>query len=694
MNDDFVKIDLHIHTPESKCYKGKKDDSEFLDILRKARKEKLKIIAITDHNSIQGYKKLVKLKSSLCNEIKTLSSITDSEQSKVRSKELEQDLQLFEDILILAGIEFEVRNGIHLLIIFGIDTPVEVIDKFIIDGGYRPQNFGEENPSTLANWDIFALLDESKKYNCLIIDAHTDSNKGILNTIPKGAQRAACFRSPQLNAVCYKNEEQMEKLKQILQSAKEYARQVPLSFVKFSDAHSVSAIGSVFTWVRLDNINLESLRSAFANPSELVSIEQPSLARILNEVLIQDNSFGIPDLSPDSKELFKRYICSLHNSSGGNILFGVNEKKKICGLIEKTDQISTEIIECFEDIDGDFRYKIMGYPLQNKRIVVSIRVPQGTSLINIINDGLIYSIKNKSINILSAEEVQTLVEDRLMDDMGSRISKRLLAVEKDCHLIKNLFSTMPIIRSFEKNSIEAEFDIEVEKSIELDVADIQKLKNSFSNGTSRGNIFFLSELQPPRLKYTYLRYSLPIFMLRSIKRKAVVRDTIYITPGGSVYFCKKDCPMFSDIEMPVLKLYKTLNTRYGIRFITCFLKSSFLLWYCKNKFDDIDLHNPNIFKNLRLPILDISDQSIKGQIVKINGYFDQIIGLERNYLAIAQKLKKPELQEHTDKHNMQVDKIAYDIDHIIYQLLNLTTDEISVIEDNLRLNEVYLPKTV
>jgi hypothetical protein len=108
----------------------------------------------------------------------------------------------------------------------------------------------------------------------------------------------------------------------------------------------------------------------------------------------------------------------------------------------------------------------------------------------------------------------------------------------------------------------------------------------------------------------------------------------------------------------------------------------------------IDLYNPEILKNLRLPSLDIRVQSIKDQLVKIEGYFDKIIDLERNYLRIAQKLKNAELTEHTEKHNAEVDKIAYDVDHVIYQLLNLTTDEISVIENNLRLNEVYLPKSV
>ena len=65
MQDDFVKIDLHIHTPASSCYKGTKDDDEYLKIVRTAKEKGLKIVAITDHNSISGYKKIKEIKTGL-----------------------------------------------------------------------------------------------------------------------------------------------------------------------------------------------------------------------------------------------------------------------------------------------------------------------------------------------------------------------------------------------------------------------------------------------------------------------------------------------------------------------------------------------------------------------------------------------------------------------------------------------------
>jgi predicted metal-dependent phosphoesterase TrpH len=45
----YRKLDLHVHTPASKCFKGKSITPEA--IIQKALQEKLDAIAITDHNS-------------------------------------------------------------------------------------------------------------------------------------------------------------------------------------------------------------------------------------------------------------------------------------------------------------------------------------------------------------------------------------------------------------------------------------------------------------------------------------------------------------------------------------------------------------------------------------------------------------------------------------------------------------------
>jgi len=700
MEDDFVKIDLHIHTPASSDYKGAKADDEYLRILRKAKAHELRIISFTDHNSIEGYKALLTIKERISHEKRSLSSITDSEQVKKQLQILENNLELFNNILILPGIEFEVRNGIHLLVIFNNTVSIEQINMFLVDGGYSTENFGEEKTHKLSNWDIFALFEESKKYDCIVIDAHTDSNKGILNTIPQGIPRANCFRSPNLSAVCYKSEEQKEKLQHTIRNAKEYQRTVPLAFLKFSDSHIADTVGLPSTWVKLDRISFESLKNAFSNPSELVSTEEPSVTRILDDLIKLPNSFGIPDISTESQELIRKYTCALSNSGGGYLLLGVTSNKGKIGIPVKDPskrESFTELLhlmsDCFTGVVPSPRPSLNIYKLQGNKMIISIHIPKSLNLVSLKEDGLVYSIKNDSIAVLNASDIEYLIEDKVFKEIETKINRRMESVENDCHLIRNLFSSLPIIRYFDKNSKEARLKPSIENSINLNPDDINKLNKIMSNGTSRGTLFYLKESQSPRLQYAYLRYTLPLFTIRNINRPSIHRETIYIIPGGGVYYSNRDYPFFSGRFGGVIKLHKnSIATKYNIKFITCFLKSSFLLWYMHNKYDSIDLFTPDIFNNLRFPILNTSNPRTVQTIDAINEDFDIVIKLETTLLAGQNKIKKDELSQYFDEHNKKVDEVAHHIDTLIYELIDLSTDEIITIENNLRLNAIYLPE--
>lgn len=56
------------------------------------------MIAITDHNTIEGYKKILKIKSDLLLKKDNLDSITDSKQAKLEIEEVKNKLILFDKI--------------------------------------------------------------------------------------------------------------------------------------------------------------------------------------------------------------------------------------------------------------------------------------------------------------------------------------------------------------------------------------------------------------------------------------------------------------------------------------------------------------------------------------------------------------------------------------------------------------------
>ena len=62
LSETFFKVDLHVHTPASSCYTGDKSENGYWEILRSAIKNNVKLIAITDHNTLAGYEKLVELR--------------------------------------------------------------------------------------------------------------------------------------------------------------------------------------------------------------------------------------------------------------------------------------------------------------------------------------------------------------------------------------------------------------------------------------------------------------------------------------------------------------------------------------------------------------------------------------------------------------------------------------------------------
>lgn len=62
-----IKVDLHIHTPASKdfVYKPLSIEDAYINILDNAIENNIEIIAITDHNTFKGYRKIKEILSDL-----------------------------------------------------------------------------------------------------------------------------------------------------------------------------------------------------------------------------------------------------------------------------------------------------------------------------------------------------------------------------------------------------------------------------------------------------------------------------------------------------------------------------------------------------------------------------------------------------------------------------------------------------
>ena len=130
---------------------------------------------------------------------------------------------------------------------------------------------------------------------------------------------------------------------------------------------------------------------------------------------------------------------------------------------------------------------------------------------------------------------------------------------------------------------------------------------------------------------------------------------------------------------------------YSSKFLCAYLKSSFFIWLLINKHDNINVYEPDLFNELRVPDLNFKNDNVKKLIKKVETEIDIILSKENDFLKI--KLNNNNYEDEIIKHNSIVDIHAKNIDSIIYELLDLKEETQKIIESTLNANKIYFPKT-
>lgn len=688
------KADLHIHTPASKCYKGPKEDAEYIRIIEKAEEKDLKIIAITDHNSIEGYEKLIEQKERIRVEVEGFKTLSDSNEAKKKVKEGEKKLKLFNSILILPGIEFEVRNCVHMLVVFNPQTEIATIKEFLKKGGFEDESYGKED-DVFSNWDLFGFYNEASKYDCLILDAHTDSNKGIFNTIKEGTARVHAFVDRTLVGICYKNEKQKNNIRNLFLQP-DYKRTNPIAFLKASDAHKTEEIGKEKTFFQLKDLNWQSLKNAFNNPDECIFTSNPNTQIRINNLSNTGRCIFVPELNDSHKHDFAEAVCGLSNADGGYVVVGAESKDVVNGIEVKENRDVDGIRSFIDEISTKTHVNhlhVNRYQIKDDYYILVVKVDKSDDLIDVENDGIIYYCQNGKNGKLNANQIQQVISQRIETKYQQHISKELATVRKSASAIETYLKSQPILSSYSKiskpiyNYVSL---LEVIEPTKLTPEQRQSLVDHYKekgNGSWKGNVLFIDGEFGPRLKQAYLRITPPKFTLNGIK-KVAGKKCLYIIPGGAVFYSESELNYYNNKDFPALKI--EVSNDYSIKFLCAFLKSSFFLWYVKNKFDVFDFHPANIFNYLNVPSLHSGNSVEMNHISKIEAAFDSIIELEKAFLKTnLTDLKN--INDYVDQHNKNTENCFKEIDEEIFSLLKIKEEDVSVIKENLRANYIYTP---
>jgi predicted metal-dependent phosphoesterase TrpH len=157
---DYLKMDLHIHTPASRCYKKtcKSNEQEYVKILDEALERGIRIIAITDHNTVKGYYEM-------------LDCINADERSRNK----------YSTMLILPGVEIS-TFGKHILAIFHPGKKPDELNTFLYSIGIDVNEQGDEDADAYKVTPI-ELMKRIWEMDGITILAHADSSNGMLEKL-------------------------------------------------------------------------------------------------------------------------------------------------------------------------------------------------------------------------------------------------------------------------------------------------------------------------------------------------------------------------------------------------------------------------------------------------------------------------------------------------------------------------------
>ena len=225
LKESFVKVDFHVHTPESKCYSEPVTTPD--QIVESALVAGLQAIAVTDHNTVDGIDAL-------------------------------RELGPERGLAVFPGVELSTRSG-HALALFDRDIAVSQLKAFVDDVGVGIAAKGDGAvfiDSSIE--DVFRKIDER---GGIAIAAHIERwPTGFLQTKESRRAKTRIHGSRHLTAL----EITQPQNKKLWNNGRMRGYPKRYACIQGSDAHALDEIGRRPTFMLLSSLDLKGLRLAFA----------------------------------------------------------------------------------------------------------------------------------------------------------------------------------------------------------------------------------------------------------------------------------------------------------------------------------------------------------------------------------------------------------------------------------------------
>ena len=279
---EFVKVDLHVHTPASgdaqakNKYNFKFDKQDIPESLKSAQQlaeeivdgvipKGIRLIAVTDHNS---------------------PSNTHPEDLTHTWYQLLKDKAKGKELSVLPGVEIS-TDDLHILVILDPreDEPAAYtthrINFLLQDCKFSLKEYGDYRATGMSSlFDVLQYL-EDLGTSCIAIPAHIDGGKKAMLEVYKGPSNVfnKLLNHPNLNAVEVVKDSTPTKRKIGKKSVKDYFDDLrddnrsPIAFIQDSDGHSIAELGKRFTYIRMGDPGFWSLRNALESPETRIRMQ-------------------------------------------------------------------------------------------------------------------------------------------------------------------------------------------------------------------------------------------------------------------------------------------------------------------------------------------------------------------------------------------------------------------------------------
>ena len=419
----WFNIDLHLHTTASSDYQ--QPDITLLDILKKAEEKKLDVIAITDHNTVAGYKKMLDEINQL-EILEKLNRILPHEKQK-----LNEYRRLFDKLLVLPGFEFTATFGFHILAIFPPEKPIREIEHLLLSLKIPAQILDEGAQNVGATTDVISAYELINEAGGLVIAAHANSSNGVaMRGFNFGGQtKIAYTQDLNLHALEVTDLDQAGKRStaHFFNGTKpEYPRR--MHCIQGSDAHRLATdpirkknlgVGDRTTEIFLPEKSFQAIMNVFKGNDFSRTRPRKEASEPIADFLVNALEEG-SNIIQDFHESMtirggKLYailadICALINTNGGSLFVGMSADKKgePFGISDPEKNIKVLENEISNRISPPIQCEFDIHDYRSKKII-RILIPRGDDPPYALDDYKIYIREENETNLAVRDEIVGLV---------------------------------------------------------------------------------------------------------------------------------------------------------------------------------------------------------------------------------------------------------------------------------------------